>query len=93
MRGDPVEAFDKAFELAARLAEAMRHALGEHGLNTSRAEVIYLLARDAAGRWVRRASATSLRSSSYLGCLDRVRGRHRPLDDQQTPGLGTRDAR
>lgn len=46
MDGDPIDAFDKAFELAARLAEAMRHALTERGLTTSRAEVIYLLARN-----------------------------------------------
>jgi DNA-binding MarR family transcriptional regulator len=63
MRGDPVEAFDKAFELAARLAEAMRHALGEHGLNTSRAEVIYLLARE--GTLVQRELAQA------LGCTPR----------------------
>lgn len=32
MHGDPVQAFDKAFELAARLAEVMRHALAERDL-------------------------------------------------------------
>jgi DNA-binding MarR family transcriptional regulator len=58
MGGDPVEAFDKAFELAARLAEAMRHALAERGLTTSRAEVIYVLARD--GAVVQRALAEAL---------------------------------
>jgi DNA-binding MarR family transcriptional regulator len=63
MPGDPIEAFDKAFELAARLAEAMRHALTEHGLTTSRAEVIYLLARE--GTLVQRELAQA------LGCTPR----------------------
>jgi DNA-binding MarR family transcriptional regulator len=63
VRDDPIGAFDKAFELAARLAEAMRHALAERGLNPSRAEVIYLLARD--GALVQRALAQA------LGCTPR----------------------
>jgi DNA-binding MarR family transcriptional regulator len=61
--GDPTVVFDKAFELAARLAEAMRQALAERGLTTSRAEVIYLLARD--GALVQRALAQA------LGCTPR----------------------
>jgi DNA-binding MarR family transcriptional regulator len=48
VHGDAIDAFEKAFELASRLAEAMRQALAEHGLTASRAEVIYLLARDGA---------------------------------------------
>lgn len=63
MRDDSVDAFDKAFELAARLAEAMRHTLAERGLNPSRAEVIYLLARD--GALVQRELAQA------LGCTPR----------------------
>jgi DNA-binding MarR family transcriptional regulator len=63
MRGDPIDAFDKAFELAARLAEAMRQALAEHGLTSSRAEVIYLLARE--GTLVQRELAQA------LGCTPR----------------------
>ena len=58
MGSDPVQAFDKAFELAARLAEAMRVALAERGLTASRAEVIYVLARD--GDLVQRALAKAL---------------------------------
>jgi DNA-binding MarR family transcriptional regulator len=60
---DPIDAFDKAFELAARLAEAMRQALTERGLSTSRAEVIYLLARE--GMLVQRELAQA------LGCSPR----------------------
>lgn len=63
MEGDPIDAFDKAFELAARLAEAMRLALTERGLTTSRAEVIYLLARE--GTLVQRELAHA------LGCSPR----------------------
>lgn len=63
MNGDPVAALDKAFELAARLAEAMRVALAEQGLTTSRAEVIYVLARD--GALVQRELADA------LGCTPR----------------------
>jgi len=63
MRDDPIGAFDKAFELAARLAEAMRQTLAERGLNPSRAEVIYLLARD--GALVQRELAQA------LGCTPR----------------------
>jgi DNA-binding MarR family transcriptional regulator len=61
--GAPVIAFDKAFELAARLAEAMRAVLAERGLTTSRAEVLYLLARD--GALVQRALAQA------MGCSPR----------------------
>jgi DNA-binding MarR family transcriptional regulator len=61
--GDPIEVFDKAFELAARLADAMRRALAERGLTTSRAEVIYVLARD--GALVQRELAQA------LGCTPR----------------------
>jgi DNA-binding MarR family transcriptional regulator len=61
--GDPIDAFDKAFELAARLAEAMRDALAEYGLTTSRAEVIYVLARE--GTLVQRELAQA------LGCTPR----------------------
>jgi DNA-binding MarR family transcriptional regulator len=59
--GDPIDAFDKAFELAARLAEAMRLALTERGLTASRAEVIYLLVRE--GTLVQRELAHALRCS------------------------------
>nr|WP_052477676.1 MarR family transcriptional regulator [Kibdelosporangium sp. MJ126-NF4]CEL13266.1 Transcriptional regulator, MarR family [Kibdelosporangium sp. MJ126-NF4]CTQ98958.1 Transcriptional regulator, MarR family [Kibdelosporangium sp. MJ126-NF4] len=48
MDGESIDAFDKAFELAARLSDAMRQALTERGLTERRAEVIYLLARDGA---------------------------------------------
>ncbi|MGW4058601.1 MarR family winged helix-turn-helix transcriptional regulator [Amycolatopsis sp. NPDC004747] len=58
MGSDPVQAFDKAFELAARLAEAMRVALADRGLTASRAEVIYVLARD--GELMQRALADAL---------------------------------
>jgi len=61
--GDPIDAFDKAFELAARLAEAMRLALTERGLTANRAEVIYLLARE--GTLVQRELAHA------LGCSPR----------------------
>jgi DNA-binding MarR family transcriptional regulator len=40
---DELAAFDKAFELATQLAEAMGNALAEHGLTTARAEVLYVL--------------------------------------------------
>ncbi|MEV6873096.1 MarR family transcriptional regulator [Amycolatopsis sp. NPDC051128] len=63
MAGDPVEVFDKAFELVARLGEAMRQALAERGLTASRAEVIYVLARD--GALVQRELAQA------LGCTPR----------------------
>lgn len=63
MSGDPIDVFDKAFELAARLAEAMRQALAQRGLTTSRAEVIYLLARH--GALVQRELAQA------LGCTPR----------------------
>ena len=63
MNGDPVAALDKAFELAARLAEAMRVALAERGLTAGRAEVIYVLARD--GTLVQRELADA------LGCTPR----------------------
>ncbi|WP_168211242.1 MarR family winged helix-turn-helix transcriptional regulator [Actinosynnema sp. ALI-1.44] len=63
MDGKPIDAFDKAFELAARLSEAMRQALTERGLTERRAEVIYLLAR--AGALVQRDLAEA------LGCSPR----------------------
>jgi len=40
---DELIAFDKAFALATRVAEAMATALTERGLNTARAEVLYVL--------------------------------------------------
>lgn len=72
MAADPVEAFDKAFELAARLAEAMRTALAERGLTTSRAEVIYVLARD--GELVQRALAEALNCTPrhVTGLIDQL---------------------
>ena len=72
MPADPVEAFDKAFELAARLAEAMRGALAERGLTASRAEVIYVLDRD--GELVQRALADALRCTPrhVTGLVDRL---------------------
>ncbi|MEQ0559758.1 MarR family transcriptional regulator [Amycolatopsis sp. NEAU-NG30] len=72
MHGDPVEAFDKAFELAARLAEAMRQALAERGLTASRAEVIYVLARE--GELVQRALAEALRCTPrhVTGLVDQL---------------------
>ncbi|WIV59164.1 MarR family winged helix-turn-helix transcriptional regulator [Amycolatopsis nalaikhensis] len=74
MGADPVQAFDKAFELAARLAEAMRVALADRGLTTSRAEVIYMLARD--GDLVQRALADALNCTPrhVTGLVDQLEG-------------------
>lgn len=72
MHGDPVQAFDKAFELAARLAEVMRHALAERDLTPSRAEVIYVLARE--GAVMQRALAEALRCTPrhVTGLVDQL---------------------
>ncbi|WP_158634137.1 MarR family winged helix-turn-helix transcriptional regulator [Amycolatopsis sp. WAC 04169] len=72
MAQDPVRAFDKAFEVAARLSEAMRIALAERGLTPSRAEVIYVLARD--GEVVQRALADALRCTPrhVTGLVDQL---------------------
>jgi DNA-binding MarR family transcriptional regulator len=43
MRADELTAFDRAFELAAKLGDAMTQALAERGLTTARAEVLYVL--------------------------------------------------
>jgi len=56
-----VEAFDRAFLLAARLAEMMSAALSERGLTTARAEVIFVLQR--RGALVQRQLAEALRCS------------------------------
>lgn len=74
MAADPVQAFDKAFELAARLAEAMRVALADRGLTTSRAEVIYVLARD--GELMQRALADALSCTPrhVTGLVDQLEG-------------------
>ncbi|ONF74398.1 MarR family winged helix-turn-helix transcriptional regulator [Amycolatopsis keratiniphila] len=90
MAEDPVGAFDKAFELAARLSEAMRVALAERGLTPSRAEVIYVLARD--GELVQRALADALRCTPrhVTGLVDQledaglVRRRPHPRDRRAT---------
>lgn len=56
---DELTAFDKAFELAARLAEVMGAALAERGLTTARAEVLYVLHNQ--GPLVQRQLAQALR--------------------------------
>jgi DNA-binding MarR family transcriptional regulator len=56
---DELAAFDKAFELATRLGEAMGTALAERGLNTARAEVLYVL--NNQGSLVQRQLAQALR--------------------------------
>lgn len=61
MRVDPLQVFDKAFELAARVGEPMRRALTEQGLNTGQAEVIYLLIQ--RGPMVQRELAQAIECS------------------------------
>ncbi|MCA1655494.1 MAG: MarR family transcriptional regulator [Pseudonocardiaceae bacterium] len=56
-----LEAFDRAFLLAARLAETMSTALAERGLTTARAEVIFVLRQ--RGPLVQRELAQLLRCS------------------------------
>ncbi len=56
---DELTAFDKAFELAAQLAEVMGKALAERGLTTARAEVLYVLHNQ--GPLVQRQLADALR--------------------------------
>ncbi|SFW86999.1 MarR family winged helix-turn-helix transcriptional regulator [Amycolatopsis australiensis] len=74
MPGNPVEAFDMAFQLAARLGEAMQRALAERDLTPSRAEVIYVLARD--GELVQRALAEALGCTPrhVTGLIDQLEG-------------------
>ncbi|MFB9928254.1 MarR family winged helix-turn-helix transcriptional regulator [Amycolatopsis halotolerans] len=74
MTGSPEEAFDKAFELAARLAATMQGALAERGLTPSRAEVIYVLARD--GELMQRALADALRCTPrhVTSLVDQLQG-------------------
>jgi DNA-binding MarR family transcriptional regulator len=56
---DELTAFDKAFELATKLAEVMSRALTERGLTTARAEVLYVLHNQ--GPLVQRQLAQALR--------------------------------
>jgi DNA-binding MarR family transcriptional regulator len=56
-----VEAFDRAFLLAARLAEMMTEALSARGLTAARAEVIFVLQQN--GSMVQRQLAQALRCS------------------------------
>jgi DNA-binding MarR family transcriptional regulator len=56
---DELTAFDKAFELAAKLSEVMGKALAERGLTTARAEVLYVLHNQ--GPLVQRQLAQALR--------------------------------
>ncbi|MGH4020990.1 MAG: MarR family winged helix-turn-helix transcriptional regulator [Pseudonocardiaceae bacterium] len=43
MQADAVVAFDRVFELAARLGGMMERALADRGLTTARAEVLFVL--------------------------------------------------
>ncbi len=52
-------AFDKVFELAARLGDMMARALGERGLSTARAEVLFVLHQ--RGPMVQRELSQALR--------------------------------
>jgi DNA-binding MarR family transcriptional regulator len=43
MRAEELTAFDRAFELAATLGDAMNQAFAERGLTTARAEVLHVM--------------------------------------------------
>src|SRR5262245_22446838 len=60
---DELAAFDRAFMLANRLGDAMGKALAERGLNTARAEVLYVLQNQ--GEMVQR------QLSQWLHCTPR----------------------
>ena len=60
---DELAAFDRAFMLANRLSGAMGQALAERGLNTARAEVLYVLQNQ--GEMVQR------QLSQWLHCTPR----------------------
>lgn len=61
VRPEEISAFDKAFELAARVGEMMQTALAERGLTTARAQVLFTLHHQ--GPMVQRRLSAELRCS------------------------------
>ncbi len=59
MRVDELRAFDKLFELAARLSDLMAHTLAERGLTSARAEALLVLHQ--RGPMVQRELSQALR--------------------------------
>jgi DNA-binding MarR family transcriptional regulator len=96
MRADELRAFDKLFELAARLGELMAHTLAQRGLTSARAEALLVLHR--RGPMVQRQLSQALRCTprhvtALVDALEGqglvARGRH-PTDRRATLVTPTR---